>query len=140
LSDDLADALDDRLTAGGELDAFRPLVLAVGLTREVPEVFHLAKEIVERLLAHPDAAGQLGWALAVGTGVLQDGQLSGHQVGEPALVQAVEHPLTDDLHGILSSAPISGGSMSSASIPHPSNLTSRPTLPNRPSPNSTTRS
>jgi len=60
-------------------------------------LLELAKEVVERLFAHPGVGRELGWAHVLGPGVLQDVQVRGDQVAVAAFVQAGEHPVADGL-------------------------------------------
>ena len=91
LGDGVADHLDRGAAARGEGDAFGAEVVGVGLALEVVAALELTQKVVERLLADPQAGGQLGGPRALRPRVLEDGQVGGVEVVEAALVQALEH-------------------------------------------------
>ena len=95
--DGVADGSDDGFAAWGEGDAFGALVMGVGLAVEVVEAFEVSEEVVEGLLGDPQLGGELGWAGALRSGVLEDGEVGGVEVGEAVLVQSFEHVA---LHGL----------------------------------------
>ena len=87
------------VSAAGEGDALEALVVGVVAALEVAVAFELPEEVVERLLAHAGASGELGGAQVVGSGPLQNGQVGGAEVGEAPLVQSGEHSLQDGFPG-----------------------------------------
>ena len=75
-----------------EDNAFRSSVVGVDLALEVAESFELAEEVVDRLLAHASAGGELRRPGTLRAGVQHEVQMRRVEVVESVLVEASEHP------------------------------------------------
>ena len=90
-ADRLADDADRGSTAPGEGDTLGAQIVGIRASLEVAEPLELAEQVAEGLLADPQPGGQIGRPRTLRSGVLEDDQVCGVEVGEAALVQPLEH-------------------------------------------------
>jgi hypothetical protein len=99
---DLIDCCSDDANCGSAAfrdgDPLAALVVWVGPSLEVAELFELAQEVVEGLLADLQPGCELRGPGVVGARPLEDDQVSGVEVSEAALVETLEHLPVDHVH------------------------------------------
>lgn len=83
------------VAALGEADTLGATVVTVLDTLEVAERLQLPEEVVQRLLRHAQLSCDLDRAEAIGAGIAQDDEMGGNHVGEPLVVQRLEHAGAD---------------------------------------------